>query len=375
MSGLYVGCCPDHIDFPDLADNADLPSWVDDLIKQIYGDKGLPEDWDNESARHFIDELWQGIREGYGSDISTVDYESPDFEMLANLQRDIVHFSSAKDYQMQRAMINELIDEEGKLRSFVQFRNAAYQVADLHTHSWLRAEYDLSVASAQMAGKWVDIQKNKKLLPYLEYDAIIDGRTSKICISLNGVLLPADDPFWNQYYPPNHFNCRSTVKQQHSGTVTKHGDIVYPDNVPAIFKVNLAKQGLAYPEGHAYYKDYPAKGELGLLRKETQDNTRAKYVGKEIKLDQIGAVKISWQGIKEIANNPHSDKEKQLQLMQVLPQLMNNAEYIRSAIDETGKAKMYHYYNVRGLGKNMILVIRENWAGEKVVYSIVDHIK
>ncbi len=42
-----------------------------------------------------------------------------------------------------------------------------------------------------------------------EFFAIIDGRTSEICLSLDGKLIPKDriDGYW----PPLHFSCRSTV--------------------------------------------------------------------------------------------------------------------------------------------------------------------
>lgn len=47
--------------------------------------------------------------------------------------------------------------------------------------------------------------------PYWEYHAIEDNRTSLICKRLNGVIYRYDDSFWSVYYPPNHFQCRSTV--------------------------------------------------------------------------------------------------------------------------------------------------------------------
>jgi SPP1 gp7 family putative phage head morphogenesis protein len=47
--------------------------------------------------------------------------------------------------------------------------------------------------------------------PALEYTAIMDGRTTEICASLDGSIYLADDPVWDTIWPPNHFNCRSTV--------------------------------------------------------------------------------------------------------------------------------------------------------------------
>lgn len=294
--------------------------------------------------------------------------------MLASLQRDVIHFSSAKDYAMRRAMANELIDSDGKLRTFSQYRNAAYGIADTHVNTWLRAEYDLSINAAQMAAKWVNIKKQVDVFGLLQFDAVIDDHTTKICFSLDGVIRPVDDPFWDTYYPPNHFGCRSTVRQLDDGDVTPGDDIVYPDNIPDIFKTNLAKKGLAYPPAHPYYEGMPDNyGELKLLRQETLQNAR-KHVGTNVSIDKIGNVEITWQGLKEISNQGHSDKVKQLQLLQVLPQLLQHAEHVTSVSDTKVGGNVFHYARVKGL-ENFFLNIKETQAGKKVLYSITDNLK
>lgn len=45
----------------------------------------------------------------------------------------------------------------------------------------------------------------------LEYSAILDGKTTVICQSLNGQIYPANSDVWDTYRPPNHFNCRSLL--------------------------------------------------------------------------------------------------------------------------------------------------------------------
>lgn len=42
-----------------------------------------------------------------------------------------------------------------------------------------------------------------------EYSAVMDNRTTPLCEQLDGVRLPHDHHYWNMYYPPNHYNCRS----------------------------------------------------------------------------------------------------------------------------------------------------------------------
>jgi SPP1 gp7 family putative phage head morphogenesis protein len=45
----------------------------------------------------------------------------------------------------------------------------------------------------------------------LEYSAILDDRTTEICQQLDGKVYAADAPEWENYRPPNHYNCRSVL--------------------------------------------------------------------------------------------------------------------------------------------------------------------
>ncbi|PGH37537.1 MAG: hypothetical protein CRN43_20590, partial [Candidatus Nephrothrix sp. EaCA] len=94
----------------------------------------------------------------------------------------------------------------------------------------------------------------------LEFDAVTDAQTADICAPLHGTVLPFDHPFWKTYYPPNHWNCRSAVRQLNSGTdsarVTPEGDLKHIDIKP-MFRINMAERGLAFPAEHPYFKEAP----------------------------------------------------------------------------------------------------------------------
>lgn len=47
--------------------------------------------------------------------------------------------------------------------------------------------------------------------PYWRYDSIVDADTTEICLACNGVVLPADHPWWRTHYPPCHHRCRAMV--------------------------------------------------------------------------------------------------------------------------------------------------------------------
>lgn len=45
----------------------------------------------------------------------------------------------------------------------------------------------------------------------LEYAAVLDSSTTEICRELNGKVYRSDSPEWDEFRPPNHFNCRSVL--------------------------------------------------------------------------------------------------------------------------------------------------------------------
>lgn len=55
------------------------------------------------------------------------------------------------------------------------------------------------------------MEETSGLLPYWERLAVMDDRTRPVHRALHGVIKPADDPFWDEHYPPDGFNCRCTV--------------------------------------------------------------------------------------------------------------------------------------------------------------------
>lgn len=229
------------------------------MLEQLWRDQEMPEgSVDLDVVKEFAERLWAGVVEGYGKDAIGIDYDTPDGTMLKALKKQVFHFSAAKNYQQLRELTDALIGDDGRLRTKSQFFEAALKINDKQVKRYLRTEYELAVAGGQMAGKWVDIEQQKESFPLLRFDAVIDGQTSDLCKGLHGTTLPVDHAFWNRFYPPNHFGCRSTVRQIRSGSTTPDSKIPSAD-IPPMFQTNLGKHGLIFPKDHPYFQDTPAE--------------------------------------------------------------------------------------------------------------------
>ncbi len=58
---------------------------------------------------------------------------------------------------------------------------------------------------------WRVLQEDKDVFPYWQYLSMGDEKVRSSHAALNGLILPADDPFWRDHFPPWEWNCRCQV--------------------------------------------------------------------------------------------------------------------------------------------------------------------
>lgn len=80
-----------------------------------------------------------------------------------------------------------------------------------------------NLQAAYQAGRYAQMWRNKRYFPFWMYDAVNDLRTRPVHKALDGKVLSAEDPFWDEWYPPNGFNCRCGVIALTEGQVKRRG--------------------------------------------------------------------------------------------------------------------------------------------------------
>ena len=224
---------------------------VDELIEGIYD--GSITEYNIPEALYFMiaDRLRKGLYEGFGQTLSNVVTE--DKALLTALRTNVYQFSAAKSYQEVKAMSGLLAEKQ----VFSEFKKEAKAKYDVFNDTYLKTEYDTAIGQAQMVVKWQEIEKTKDVLPFLRYSAIVDPNTSEICLPLDGVVAPVDDPIWDKILPLNHFNCRCVVLQEFDAVPTE-GRAEIAEKVEGdmqdMFKQNPAKTGMIFDKSHPYYK-------------------------------------------------------------------------------------------------------------------------
>lgn len=171
------------------------------------------------------------------------------------LTKNIWHFAAAKNYSELKQLSNALLDNEGNVRSFADFKYEATKIITNFNKNWLETEYNHAIAVSQMATKWQNFTANGSD-PILEYDAILDNGTTQLCRGLDKTRLKSSHPFWQQFYPPNHWACRSTVRVLNNATETPESQIGYAE-IPKAFRTNFVTQQVVFPKDHPYFIDMP----------------------------------------------------------------------------------------------------------------------
>jgi SPP1 gp7 family putative phage head morphogenesis protein len=233
---------------------------IEDLLRAIYDGTittdQLPEDLYHAIAEHLV----EGLYKGFGGTLA--DFTGPSQELLNELRESVYMFSGAKTYQA----INDisLIKDDQTIKGFREFRDEALKVYDQYNVNWLQTEYSTAIGQAQNAVRWDQIEQQKETLPYLRYSDVEDDNECEICSSLRGIELPVDDPFWDEYMPENHFNCRCTVEQidkydykETPASEVEERTAIASENMDDIFKMNPGKDGYIFSPEHPYYDVAP----------------------------------------------------------------------------------------------------------------------
>lgn len=119
-----------------------------------------------------------------------------------------------------------------------------------NTTGWRSAlTFRVMTAQAMAAGRWRQIQRLKVRRPWLRYITAGDHRVRDTHKAWHGIILHADDPWWNTHFPPNGFNCRCHVQQLSDRDLERYGLSVTPEAPPLNFVIRFVRgvEGIRNP--------------------------------------------------------------------------------------------------------------------------------
>ena len=186
---------------------------------------------------------------------------TPDAQFVEKLTKSVWVFSGFKTERQLRDISLLLTDADGKLKPFNKFRDEVLKIHESYNINWLNSEYNQAVSSSQSAVQWKQYEAGGDRY-YLQYRTAGDERVRSSHDAIDDVTLPISDPFWDEYYPPNGWGCRCTVKQvlKSKNTPSEAEEIksktegFFKDS-EKIFAYNPGKTEALFPVNHPYYTE------------------------------------------------------------------------------------------------------------------------
>lgn len=207
--------------------------------------------------------------------------DDEEFMRLLRTNNDV--FAAFKTHRMGRDMAAQLIDGDGKLKPFEQFRADVEPIASHHVDAWLRTEYDTAVKRAHRAAEMRQFMAEADVLPNIEWlpSTAVNPRESHMPFYHH--IWPVDDPFWEDHKPGDEWGCQcgwAATAEPPTDNSGLAGKRIEPS--PGLAG-NPARTGQLFSDDHPYFpsncKTCPFKGvQLSLFTGRTKDCYRCRNI-------------------------------------------------------------------------------------------------
>ena len=223
-------------------------------LRNIYGKNFHPmTDIEINLFNEICDRINEAARKGL-DESGTVD---PDDDFRTAILRNNEVFAAFKVHRMQNDMARLLLDSNGNLKPFEQWRKEVMPIASHQVGQWLRTEYNTAVLRAHQAADWRQFEREKDVLPNLRWMPSTSVNPGKDHMVFWGTVRPIDDPFWNEHRPGDRWNCKCDLSST-DDPVTEIPDFTRKDNPHPGLDNNPGKDGKLFSDTHPYIANaYP----------------------------------------------------------------------------------------------------------------------
>ncbi|WP_373153949.1 LPD3 domain-containing protein [Bacteroides uniformis] len=278
---------------------------------------------------------------------------------------------------------------------------------------YLKTEYNFALSSAAMAARWKQWWDDEDRDRYLlQYRTVGDKRVREAHRALHNVTLPITSNFWDEYFPPNGWNCRCTVMRVRRGKYLEsdeHQAMLAGSQATAgkhqeMMRFNPGKQMACFPFYNPYTisrcKDCPdrpgtlklakmpdnelcaackviremtrRKDELKKLRTEIRE--KAQFLkDKVLKNEQFGKdIRVSGTNIKEWLNQPHKWIVEKNRMLLDIENVIAEAPYLGNGPDKHDPDITMHLFETTLHNEKSWIIVRELIDGSVKLHSISD---
>lgn len=212
----------------------DLRKLLEEALKEIHVDPGT------EISRQLFEINNDPIQDALAQLFAEPEFGEVNRDFVREFHYNTAVFTAFKSHAQTRTIVELLHDEEGRLRSFREFKKLALKVSKHYNEEWLRTEYNTAVRAARTAVNYRDALRTKHLYPNLEYLESTAKEKRQTHLRYVGTVLPIEHPWWDEHLPPSEWNCACSVKRTDK-PVTPVPDEDEEDDIAPTFRNNPGK--------------------------------------------------------------------------------------------------------------------------------------
>lgn len=270
-------------------------SFDDDVLKDAM--RRLYEKTYNpltEIDEDLFNEFWriynQAADEGLNRTPVPLDYADKDADFYDELKYNNGVFSAFKTHRFANDMASQLVSADGTLKSFAEWERDTAPIRRHHVRNWLETEYNTAVRRAHLAAEWRQFEREKDILPNLEWmetTSVTPGADHRL---FWGVIRSIDDPFWNEHRPGDRWGCKCGLRSTDKAITPLPPGIYDPKFAPAPgLNNNPGRDAMLFSFSHPYFAAaYWAYKKLKpvverLVKKEMQKGMTVKTVQDDVK--------------------------------------------------------------------------------------------
>ncbi|PQJ09510.1 hypothetical protein CJD36_019930 [Flavipsychrobacter stenotrophus] len=195
----------------------DFSAMCNRIAEQLYSAKinqgTIPKDMYEATAGELMDAVFNGLGKQ-----KTFTYEDPRNLLVAHLRQNIYAYSAAKSLTEMKVFNDLMIDKDGKLKPFKQYRDDVAKAGYTFNVNHLQIDYNTALASAQVAQSFNEFGPDD----YIEVRTTGAENVCPICGQLNGFTRLKSATIWATFCPPFHQQCNCKLIPGQHRNVRKH---------------------------------------------------------------------------------------------------------------------------------------------------------
>ena len=225
----------------------------DRVLRRIYDHFDVGGDIDPDLFAFTLGYLDEAVEDG--ADLPG--WGDPDPAFLRELKNNNAVFAAFKTHRQQNDLAVQLLDENGDLRPFPDFRKATEPIIGAYNSTWLKTEHETAIKSARTTVRFKTFEKDRDLRPNLKWlrsRAVTPRDAHK---PYYNTIRSMSDPWWETHYPGCVYGCQCDFKS--TGEPITHrgyepvatGQIEPSTSSPGLDR-NPAMTGSIFSDSHPY---------------------------------------------------------------------------------------------------------------------------